>query len=513
MEDSLQKVIAIVIAIIAFFVLPVYMTFEKKDDISYSLALKITTDFVENVRSKGYLTSEMYDDFISNLAVTGNSYDIKMEHVAKKYYPVIYAYNDEMNEVIKKFDYNLYHAEFEVDKKIVIEDGVDAGTYENLILAYDLAEEKYTQDQILSVISKENDGINIDIGLTEYENLEITELPTLSNIYRLGKSNNGIYTMNIGDEFGIIIKNNNTTFATSLFNLITLGANSDNNTKVYINYGGVIKNEEYRDKLVDEDTQNYNVADDEDVTPSLAGKYVEKGLVVLLDGENNAGAVHSNSANVWTDLSGNNHHATLSGFDFSDTSGWIYNGLKFSGKEYVELGNFNNDEITIEVVVKLDNLVNAETVEQSIVSNLNNGGYGILYAQTNHLSAIKKGKFGFEVYQKLGEEKTASSVYSDKVVEQNKIYSLSASMGPDDLGGIKQVFSQNGEIDGIVLNGEFEPTNTGTKLTIGAQAFAGVNAVPQLKGTIYSIRVYNRALTEEEIKQNYEVDKIKYNLN
>lgn len=30
MEDSLQKVIAIVIAIIAFFVLPVYMTFEKK---------------------------------------------------------------------------------------------------------------------------------------------------------------------------------------------------------------------------------------------------------------------------------------------------------------------------------------------------------------------------------------------------------------------------------------------------------------------------------------------------
>jgi len=86
-------------------------------------------------------------------------------------------------------------------------------------------------------------------------------------------------------------------------------------------------------------------------------------------------------------------------------------------------------------------------------------------------------------------------------------------MGPDDLGGMKQIFAENGEIDGIVLNGEFESTNTGTKLTIGAQAFAGVNAVPQLKGTIYSIRVYNRALTEEEIKQNYEVDKIKYNLN
>ena len=29
-------------------------------------------------------------------------------------------------------------------------------------------------------------------------------------------------------------------------------------------------------------------------------------------------------------------------------------------------------------------------------------------------------------------------------------------------------------------------------------------------GTIYSVRVYNRALTDEEVQRNYELDKILY---
>ena len=33
-----------------------------------------------------------------------------------------------------------------------------------------------------------------------------------------------------------------------------------------------------------------------------------------------------------------------------------------------------------------------------------------------------------------------------------------------------------------------------------------------LKGSIYEIRIYNKALTEEEIKHNYDVDKIRFEL-
>ena len=83
MEDTLQRFFAILVAVVIFFLLPLYIAFEKKDDISYSLALKITSNFVNDVKNKGYITRDMYNDFISDLAVTGNSYDIKMEHVAK----------------------------------------------------------------------------------------------------------------------------------------------------------------------------------------------------------------------------------------------------------------------------------------------------------------------------------------------------------------------------------------------------------------------------------------------
>ena len=136
MDGVLQRVVSILISVVIFFILPIYIAYEKKDDISYALALKITTDFVDNVNSKGYITSEMYDDFIAELAVTQNSYDVYMEHTAKKYNPVIYSYNDDMTTIRSKFDYNLYKDDFE-DGEIVIDNGANAGTYNNLIYTVD----------------------------------------------------------------------------------------------------------------------------------------------------------------------------------------------------------------------------------------------------------------------------------------------------------------------------------------------------------------------------------------
>lgn len=512
MEDSLQKIFAILLSVVIFFVLPIYMTFEKKDDIAYSLALKITTDFVENVRSKGYMTLEMYDGYVERLATTGNTYDIMMEHITKKYYPVIYSYDDGMNTVLKKFDYNLYKDQFENDKQIVIEDGSDAGTYKNLVLGYDLSEEKFTEKQILDIISNKNDGITVESGLAEYENTNFDAIPAIPEIYKVGEHNNSIYTMSTGDEFNIIIKNRNITVATSLFNTITFGSNSNNNTKVYINYGGTIKNEEYRDKKVDDDEQNYNVADEIEIEPSLSGNYIQKDLALLLDGEKNIGTSHSNSTDIWRDLSGKNNNATLSGFDFSDTSGWIHNGLRFTGKEYVELGDFNNDEYTIEVVARIEDLNNVTTTRQSIISNLNDGGYGIIYTQDNDLDVMKKGRIGFELYKTKDSIIDVSSVYSDNITKKSKIYSISVTVGKDGLGGIKQLYSENGVIKGTTLDGDAIKTSTGTKLTLGASPYAGVSPATEFKGTIYSVRVYNRALTEDEIKENFEIDKAKYNI-
>ena len=115
MEDILQRVFSILISVLILFILPLYITFEKMDDISYSLALKITSNFVDNVTAKGYISEEMYNDFISELSVTGNVYDIKMEHVAKKYNPVFYVY-DSSEKVIDTLDYATYANAIETKK-------------------------------------------------------------------------------------------------------------------------------------------------------------------------------------------------------------------------------------------------------------------------------------------------------------------------------------------------------------------------------------------------------------
>lgn len=249
MEDTLQRVFAILIAVIIFFLLPLYIAFEKKDDISYSLALRITTNFVENVKSKGYLSKEMYDNYISRLSVTGNVYDIKLEHLAKKYTPVIYSYNDDYSDIRAKFDYNTYKSQFENG-----EINASGGLYKNLILAYDLNETRYNESQIVEALDLNQQVIKrVTNGTTEIDNYKAVnrnDIPVVSGIYRTS-DDGALYPMSKGDEFTVIIKNTNTTIASVLFNTLTFGANTGNDTKVYINYGGTIQSEEYRKNIID----------------------------------------------------------------------------------------------------------------------------------------------------------------------------------------------------------------------------------------------------------------------
>lgn len=522
MDGVFQRVISIIIAVIIFFILPVYIAYEKKDDISYALALKMTTDFVENVNSKGYISSDMYADFLSKLAVTQNSYDIFMEHTAKKYNPVIYSYTDDLKTIRAKFDYNLYKDQFEAGQ-IVVTDGGNIGTYNNLVLAYDLAERRYTEAQILSVISSLDKRVTVNTNLDTYKNLDYATLPAISSIYELKTpSNTNIYTMNKGDEFNVIIKNKNTTMATTIYNAITLGVAGTNNTRIYVNYGGTIKAEQYRDKIIDDDIQNYNPENDTSNTASLVNSYITNGLVALYNGEYNNGTVHSNSSNTWDDLSGNGNNGALSDFDFNDESGWIYNGLHFTGKEYVALDEFDMNDMTIEVVVKFDTVTDVATTEQSVLSNINNGGAGLAFNQLNSLDINKRGKISFDVYTNNPEgEIVPSTLIGEDIIQANKIYSISGSVGKmelmEDASGIAfetyaQLLGINGKIEGKDFNTGYVKPATGSKFIIGGTPLVGAGANTGFKGTIYSVRIYNRALTEEEIEENYKIDKQKYGI-
>lgn len=517
MDGVLQRVVSVLIAVVILFILPVYIAYEKKDDISYALALKITTDFVDNVNSKGYITSDMYNDFITKLSVTQNSYDVYMEHTAKKYNPVIYSYTDDLSTIRAKFDYNLYKDGYEAGQ-IVIAEGTSAGTYNNLVLAYDLAEKKYTEEQILDVISSTNRALTTRTDLTKYQKMDFRSLPAITSIY-MPENITRPYTMNKGDEFNVIIKNRNTTMASVIYNVVTFGVAGTNNTKIYVNYGGTIKAEGYREKIFEDENAIIEEESNGD-TESLINSYITQGLVLLLNGEYNNGTAHSNSANIWKDLSGLGNNAILNGFDFNDESGWIYNGLHFTGKEYVALKDFDTSDMTIEVVAKFDNISDIDTPEQSVLSCINNGGAGLVFNQLNTTDILKRGKFSFDVLTS-NVDNPVSSVISKDIVQANKIYSISGSVGKMDLKydgdmfvseTVAQLLSVNGKVEGIPFNDQYLKPATGSTFIIGGNPFAGAGADTQFKGTIYCIRIYNRALTEEEIQENYKIDKQRYGI-
>ena len=264
MDDIIQKVFSILISVLIFFILPVYITFEKIDDISYSLALKITSNFVDSVTEKGYISEEMYNDFVSSLSVTGNVYDIKMEHISKKYNPAYFVYDTTNNKLIKVLDYAIYANKATNENDNIIIDGINNNNENiNIKLSYSTSEIKYSQKQILQVLEDSTTTPYSKMTDDEYKNKKSISLkPNMYANYKLNDAGdamqidneNRIYTMNKGDEFSVRIKNENVTIATVLFNAFTLGiGGSENNTRIYINYGGTIKEEEYKnlDKLIE----------------------------------------------------------------------------------------------------------------------------------------------------------------------------------------------------------------------------------------------------------------------
>ena len=79
MGDSLITIVAIFLAAILMFVFPLATISEMNDNEATAMVQSYTTEFVNNIRSKGKVTKEDYDAFVQKLYATGNSYDVDFE--------------------------------------------------------------------------------------------------------------------------------------------------------------------------------------------------------------------------------------------------------------------------------------------------------------------------------------------------------------------------------------------------------------------------------------------------
>ena len=195
-------------------------------------------------------------------------------------------------------------------------------------------------------------------------------------------------------------------------------------------------------------------------------------MILLLDGMKNTRKGHSTSTNVWEDLSGNNYDVTMENIQINN------NNMYFSGTNSKMYSENNINAVSVEMVLELEE---TEQIEQYIA----------YFGSTDKILAWSPTENAFS----LGHNKKRYSI--DKLY---KLSSISVQYNPDVM----------------YLNSKELGLNVGSETWMYGQKYpfmiGGYSGGWRMKGKIYSIRVYNRALTQEEINHNYMVDKARYGI-
>ena len=79
MEETTVTIIGLLIASIILFIVPVILISDISDDIAELVVQTATAEFVNDVIKSGEITSNRYQQFISSLQSSGNTYEIEME--------------------------------------------------------------------------------------------------------------------------------------------------------------------------------------------------------------------------------------------------------------------------------------------------------------------------------------------------------------------------------------------------------------------------------------------------
>lgn len=235
----------------------------------------------------------------------------------------------------------------------------------------------------------------------------------------------------------------------------------------------------------------------------IANVYVQDGLVAHYDAINNTGNGHDNNATVWKDLSGNGNDITLYNFDGTATSGWGENVLNFDGvNDYcnrknplysaaglpenltIEVVSAKNSNTVYGSVLSFDNIVNSRTVLCLWTAIESNRSYEVEY------------------YYNPSNSRNDTKQFDGTVYPVNKFKTVS--------------YGKSGTSYFTYLNGINKDTRTITDIPNwnSDELYLGRPNSNNyyFNGKIQSVRIYNRALTLEEINKNSEIDKEKYGI-
>lgn len=224
-------------------------------------------------------------------------------------------------------------------------------------------------------------------------------------------------------------------------------------------------------------------------TAEGGGNIVTDGLVLCLDAANSKSIVSGST--TWTDLSRSGNNGTLiNGPTFDSANG---GSIVFDGSnDYVSISqNTNPSNITLDFVYK----------------TLVTSGYEYLISNSRDCCGTYN---GYELYTYNGRPRfqiwnSTNVGLSGTATLTNQIYHVTATYN-----GSQLKIYQNGILTGTANSTLGIGNPPSYNLAVGGMGYDP--AQYNLTGNIYIGRVYNRALSSEEILQNYNASKTRFGL-
>lgn len=229
--------------------------------------------------------------------------------------------------------------------------------------------------------------------------------------------------------------------------------------------------------------------------------YITDGLILHYDGIQNTRDGYNPNTTLWEDLSGNNNDGNF--INSNNTITYKENGYEFTNNsDYIETTNTLNlstdPDVTIEIVYKWYGFQDGQTLAGLFT--------------TSNFQAIN----GYSLIGWFRSDGITLSTVNVRVTASaadiNKINSSSFVKKSGTFNTNNVIIYNNAEEESFVSSANAATMNfQDATLQIGrGWKFGTQNRT--LNGIIYSVRVYDRVLTEEEIKHNYEIDKVRFNL-
>ena len=233
--------------------------------------------------------------------------------------------------------------------------------------------------------------------------------------------------------------------------------------------------------------------------------YAIDGLELYYDGIDNTGTgEHSLSSTIWKDLSGNNRDGVINGKTTTDEEGWKENGLYFDGEnDYVETGlnqqNLieNGEEFTFQVLLK------ARTT--NTYSDI------IGFHETDENEEKRGVIVQFEIGGLKFQYGNKENKWEGYLIDRNNILEITQNKVAFKDIELTVVYNINNHIK-IYINGNLVKEekvegkiNESDKFRVGGAGYESKSNSGKdryFNGIIRNVRVYNRELSEEEIRIN-----------